>query len=51
MSDQPMPIDRDRQLARLGYLLFALGILFGITAIIGAIVSPSQYHRVESPRD
>ncbi len=44
-----MPIDQDRQLARLGYLLYALGILFGITAIIGALVSHSKFHRVESP--
>ena len=44
-----MPRDNDSQLVTLGYLLYALGILFGITAIMGAIISHSRYHRVESP--
>ncbi len=41
-----MVIDQERQLARLGYLLFALGILFGITAVMGAIISHSKYRSV-----
>ncbi len=38
----------DRKLVTLGYLLFALGALFGITAVIGAIVTHSKIASVEN---
>lgn len=38
----------EQRLAVLGYLLYALGVLFGITAVIGAIISHCKIGSVEA---
>lgn len=47
MSSTPLPLDQPRRQSMLGIILLALHPLFGITAVIGMLISTTSLKSVE----
>ena len=47
MASAPTPMNRERRLSLLGIILLALHPLFGITAVIGMLISSTQLKSVK----
>ena len=47
MSEKPKPMDQPRRQSMLGIILLALHPLFGITAVIGMLISSTSLNTVE----